>query len=867
MTLAPIGNRSTKLRDREQEFTGIAFVHVTRPANEYWAAPCLPFTLRVYFLTNFDELTYPFRDVGGLAANVVPLTLSAIVLREADGDPNVPDVPALPASSVEDIVYGSDPETCLSYIEFKANGPNDFRKYRIRIEDPFVKDARNTSKLSRLDPFFNDVEFTFEVGCEDTLDCAPRDQACPNEPTVDFPVDYLARDYVSLKNALLDFASHRYPEWTYPIEADVGMVMTEILAAMGDEFSYIQDRYAREAYLETATERRTLRKKARLLDYDIHDGRNATTLLDVRVKGGSASGVQSIAVGTQVWAMTEGAAPVVFEVGLGLRDSNQSYPVSFDWNAEQLPPYWPDVSRKCLQVGATELLIGTALADAALIRSGLESGDRLMLLRTDPKDASVPSRRHFVHVTGISIERDPLADEANGQFTRITWDKSDALPFQIDQSMLELSLNIVPATAGETREELGFVCHPTSVPTSLDVEPTPTAVEREGYLPVTLDPQNPPTRPTVYLFSLPDTETGGLGFLGPSLREARPEIVLKDPTGIEWQYTRSLLEADATHEAYALEDGTWRRVVGYRRLGDELVHHDYASGHGYTLRFGDGVFGRTPPDGTQFSVTYRLNPGAQANVPADTIVDGRQLTTRPKAAMPDFVASVTNPWPVKDGVDPETASDIKLYTPEAYKADVYFAVTPEDYGEQTARLDFVQRGYARLRWTGSWNTVFASADPYDSYSLTDDQFAAVEGWLDCVRQAGRDVIVKEPRFRTLDLEIHVCVESYAYAGQVARLVTEALLGRGGTRPLKGFFNPDNFTFGTPLRRSALEAAVQKVAGVRAVLLIRLRSRGRYIFDDFTELTLDVDADEVIRLENDPTHPERGSLRIITEGGA
>ncbi len=40
-----------------------------------------------------------------------------------------------------------------------------------------------------------------------------------------------------------------------------------------------------------------------------------------------------------------------------------------------------------------------------------------------------------------------------------------------------------------------------------------------------------------------------------------------------------------------------------------------------------------------------------------------------------------------------------------------------------------------------------------------------------------------------------------------------------------FFAPDNFTFGTPLDRSPLEAAIQQVAGVRAVEDITFRRRG------------------------------------------
>jgi hypothetical protein len=235
--------------------------------------------------------------------------------------------------------------------------------------------------------------------------------------------------------------------------------------------------------------------------------------------------------------------------------------------------------------------------------------------------------------------------------------------------------------------------------------------------------------------------------------------------------------------------------------------------------------------------------------------------------MPTAVVSVTNPWPVLDGVAPESASDIKQLTPEAYRADYFFAVRPEDYGTQAEKLAFVQRGNAKLRWTGSWGSIFASADPFGSFQLSSEQFAALEGWLDCVRQAGRDVIVKDPRFRTLDLEITICVEPSAYPGQVAQAVSEALLGRRGPRPRKGFFDPDHFTFGMPLRRSALEAAVQNVAGVRSVQRIRKRERGVLGFAPMTELVVDVAADEVFRLENDPVHPERGSLRIVTVGGA
>jgi hypothetical protein len=121
--------------------------------------------------------------------------------------------------------------------------------------------------------------------------------------------------------------------------------------------------------------------------------------------------------------------------------------------------------------------------------------------------------------------------------------------------------------------------------------------------------------------------------------------------------------------------------------------------------------------------------------------------------------------------------------------------------------------------------------------------------------------VLDPRFATLDLQITVCVAPSSYRGDVEAAVLEMLLGR------TGFFSPDNFTFGTPLERSELEAAVQRVPGVRAVEGIRLRRRGFFDWREFSELTFRIADNELIRVENNRLLPERGSLKLQMEGGA
>jgi predicted phage baseplate assembly protein len=308
-------------------------------------------------------------------------------------------------------------------------------------------------------------------------------------------------------------------------------------------------------------------------------------------------------------------------------------------------------------------------------------------------------------------------------------------------------------------------------------------------------------------------------------------------------------------------------VVGYQRLGGEIVHPDYRDGLGVTIRFGDGEFGQpprrgSPGDPSLFEVTYRLGNGKRGNLPAGAIA--KWDTADPMLAN---VTAVMNPLPTSGGVDPETAEDVKKLAPDAFRARTYRAVRPEDYAEEAERLPWVQRAGAAFRWTGSWLSAFVTADPLDAVTVSAERRAELTAHLDRVRQAGREVFVLEPKYADLDLAVKICVAPTAYPGDVIEAVLVALFGKDGLRPVKGFFHPDNFTFGTPLDRSELEAAIQAVPGVKAVEYMIIRRRGWFGWKLFVPLVYKPAQDEVIRVMNDRTHPDRGSLRLFTEGGA
>jgi hypothetical protein len=772
-------------------------------------------------------------------------------------------------------------------LRVKTAQPGDFSRYRFQLNHPLV------------DPYFKEVGFSFKANCPSELDCAPPPHECPDEDLVDYPVNYLARDFWSFRQALLDFASDRHPDWKDRLEADVGMMLAEVMSALGDEFAYYQDRIHREGYFETATQRRSVRRHARMVDYYLSDGKGGSTWLDFTVN--AAAPVHVIAAGTRVWvlpasvipgepaAARQKRSPSIYEVGHGLAqghngltpalgilaseaDIYKSSTFNLRNGANEMPAYQWDDSDTCLLVGATSVYVsGHHAADLPLEDfTNPDVPGKWVVLKTNPVDASVPVRTWLVRLIRVTDEVDPLIP---ANVTHLEWEQAQATPFEMELTTLVVRGNIVPATAGQTLESY------------FEIEPNPQAL----ILPP-LPPSHLPTTNTYYnenfssyaversalLFTLPGSEERDVVSHGPRVDHVAPEVRLMDGsfiagvwvTSSEWEWKRSLLgvsSSSPTDKHFTLDDGAWRRVAGYRRVDEtgtvqEFVHFDYANGRGTTFQFGDGEFGQIPSRGTKLRAVYRLGHGRSDNIASNS------LTDFDPAALP-FVISVGNPFGVTNAVDPETADEARHVAPEAFRAETFRAVRPEDYAAAVEKLDWVQRAGAQFRWTGSWLTLFATPDPKKSFALSEIQRRDLERQLDRYRLAGRETQGMNPKFANLDLEIHICVAATSYKGEVKQAVLQALFGRRGIHTRAGFFSPDNWTFGDPLSRARLEAVIQEVPGVRAVEEIYIRRRGWFPKRLFNELVYPVAADEIIRVQNDPEFPERGSVRLVMEGGA
>ncbi|MCX6243093.1 MAG: hypothetical protein NTU98_00160 [Bacteroidetes bacterium] len=727
-------------------------------------------------------------------------------------------------------------------LELTTPVPGDFTLYRLTIEHDLV------------DPWFNGIPFSFKTNCPTGLDCRLRDPECPPEEMVDFPVDYQARDFWSYRKALFDFASLRYPDWKERLEADSGVMLAELMSALGDEMAYYQDRIGREAYLETATQRRSLRRLADLVDHHVHYGAGGTTWLDIASK---AMSPQNIPSGTDVWAVSDDGTQINYEIGNGISEYFDGTSYAVDPELNSIAPYIMDDGSQCLSAGATEMYIAGHYSS----RLNAPAGKWVFLL-SRPDHPAIPERSFLLKLTGAEDMNDLL----NGHpMTRISWEKNHALPFEVCLNNVEVHGNAVPATTGKL-SDAWFV---TGLdPDDLDLDTyykklVNRAIEREGR-----------EDSVAYLFSLPDSDAVPLVWLGPKPRQTSPEIMIfetdivskkLDSDGQLWDFTHSFVGINSSlpedHD-YSLDEGYWKRVVGYRRIGKEIVHQDYASNEGMTVRFGDGEFGRIPAEGTVFHVYYRLGATAGSNVAAGSI---RKWNAADLSL--DFISSVNNPLPVTNGLDAETIAEIRKVAPREFRSVAYRAVIPDDYAEATERLDWVQKAGACFRWTGSWLSAFVTPDPENSVELSDQEREELSGQLDRFRQAGREVNIMDPHYADLDLAIKICVEPYAYRSEVKEAVMEKLLGKKGVRPVTGFFSPDNFTFGTLLYRSVLEAAIQEVPGVRAVVWMHFKRRGYFTERVFAEPWYNPGKNSIIRVENDLIHPERGTVKLYMEGGA
>jgi hypothetical protein len=752
------------------------------------------------------------------------------------------------------------------HLEVRVAEPGDFSTYELSVANSVA-----------LDPAYSRCDFSFKAGCPSRFDCK-LDPVCPPEPRVEPLIDYMAKDYASFRQALIDLIPTLVPDWQERHEADLGMALIELLAYVGDQLSYYQDAVANEAYLETARQRISVRRHARLIDYRMHDGTSACAFIHLALKADTAGTLpQQSQVLSRIEAPLGSRIPphgpvippelkykalaeadVVFE-------TQEDVHLHANLNRISIHP-WGN-RQCCLPRGTTTVdLVG----DLAFIPGvdpldswKLKPGDFLLFEEVVGPETGLPAdadrtHRQVVRLTKVKRAYDPLPPvlgQAPTPLTRITWEPTDALAFPLCVSA-RLADRTYVADVSVARGNVILVDHGRGLaewhPGNPADHRTPGIQSderayrfrlREGPLSFRAKPEGNGSLPPVKELSIVHA------------KRAAPQVRLdvytaasvpEDSTLIadlpDWVPVRDLLDSDPFTRAFVVETDDDGRAM---------------------IRFGNDEFGMAPPDGSYIYATYRVGVGPGGNVGSESLV--HVIDPGTSDDWPDITA-VRNPLAAWGGKGEEPVEQVKQLAPAAFRAEQLRAVTEEDYARAAEKHTEVSKAVATFRWTGSWHTVFITIDPVGRTDVPSELERSVRDWVTRYTQTSYDLEIDPPTFVPLEIEADVCVAP----GHFRSDVEEALLVALGNQPLpgggRGFFHPNNFTFGQALYISRLYAAIEAVSGVDSAEVIKFQRLGKVPNKVLDQGYIPMDRLEVVRLDNDPSLPENGVVQLNMLGG-
>lgn len=212
------------------------------------------------------------------------------------GGERITGIKVVSATVASELSPGGNPRILVVVV----NTAGDFSPYQLQLVQP----NDPTEPPAGFDPVLSAIEFSFKAACPNTLDCQPE-SACSPSAVAPPAISYLAKDYTSFRTLLLDRMATVIPAWTERHPADVGVMLVELLAYLGDNLSYQQDATYTESYLQTARRRTSVRRHVRLVDYPMSDGCNARTWIHFETGDGIA-GV-TVPAGTEL--LTAGSSP------------------------------------------------------------------------------------------------------------------------------------------------------------------------------------------------------------------------------------------------------------------------------------------------------------------------------------------------------------------------------------------------------------------------------------------------------------------------------------------------------------------------------------------------------------------------------
>ncbi len=738
-----------------------------------------------------------------------------------------------------------------------------------------------------MDPLFNQLPFKFRPGCFN-LACAPAGASAPPADLAP-AIDYLARDYESFRHVLMSAMAARVRGWAPTSEADLDQVLIDLVAARADELADAHDRVLAERAIASARKRVSLARHARLVDYHVHQGNQATATVVVEPLAGPPTDLPPAP--EIAWTVCSGTAwnapdAVVFatfadrprwrrrvfpELGrlrvYGWGGTVTALPqgaTSADLTLLVDPA--PGALSQARALRLRDLLRGDAVEQQGAPADVDASVDRLLVTEVLNPETGTPNGRHvdrrqLLRLVPGAERAEAMQDPVTGDwFCRVRW---------LDADALQATYCIVVDCAGAPKDDVSLffgalaeVAHGRPHETVfvaegghavLPVNPAVVATDSATWQALTR-PRGATTVTTGAVARLPrDPSVGPLAYRPTPADGSTParstlvvDVTVAGSTRA-WEERIDLIESDGSDEHFVVE-------TDERQLS--------------TIRFGDGVNGAPLPADAIVACRYQTGLGTAGNVGADRLVRSNVL-----------VAAVWNPFDTGNGREPEAREDIVRRAPEAYRAVQKRAVTLADYARAAEQVEGVAHARARYGWCGSWRAVQVVVDPVGGGAASSELVGRLGAALDALRLIGDDVEVRDAAYVALDIRLVLCARP-AYWVEDLRAELEAEFSDAWTGDgRRGFFHPDAWTFGQSLHASQVLGRALAVQGIDRALSLSMRrfdhagGAGLVTIEiDPGALplaqvaTLPIGPFEILVVANDPDRLERGRIVFEFRGG-
>jgi hypothetical protein len=698
----------------------------------------------------------------------------------------------------------------------------------------------------------------FRLSLNTNIDPEPSQQnndSTDNCSEIQVPnIDYLNTQFDGFRRTLLDRIAVSAPNWQVNQTADTLNVALEALAVAADYQQYYQDAVASEAYLTTAQQRISVSRFSRMLDYAFGEGCNARTWINIEVDDAYRFIPLTITKHTQFIASqpslkqkqtiysTQGVKGIVNDESIVFE---ACYELACFTANNELFFYTGNQPEYQLAQNATQAdLIIQHHEEQTHSHAQYHSAvlERFSIGRVLIFEQSIDARsgltttadarlRHAVRVSKAEVIS--LWCNKSQTVVRITWDLIDALPFPLvvnnvigDVANTNMSTafgNVLLADSGFTQTDSEIYATDHCSRSNLTLKKNDVAFARFSY----------------------DTSVSTSTMMINTNDVPLAQVVLVEDTDI-WTAVQDIYDAGPMEKVFTVEIDS-----------DAYAH----------IRFGDGINGKKPNSGTQFTAVYRIGNGTPGNIGRDTL---RHIISDTLPA--HSVISINNPLPASGAADPETLEHAKAMAQDYDKTQAR-CVTLSDFKARTESYNDIQQAAVHRRWTGSWFTYFIVVERTSGTDVTPCFADKLKRYIQEYALCGVALAVLPPRWVALRVALSVTLqENYQWASIKSQL--QRKFDNEITSDHQGYFAPGRHAFGQAVYLSHIikeGLTVVGVASLEATVFQRFGAVCNNVYNNVCNNVynnsatntiaekIQINTDEIITVQNNPLQPSKGVI--------